>query len=95
MAANNIDRLVAAMQTLVTAMGAPPAAPQEALVVKIEPFYGDKQGPITWIEEFEKAATANNYTNDRKLQIVQAHLKGTAAIWLYERQQVNATNPTS
>ena len=52
---------------------------RESSVVKIDPFYGDEQDPISWIEEFEKAATANNYTDDCKLQIVQAHLKGTAA----------------
>lgn len=93
--------LAAQVQALVNAITALPAPaapvqqPRESSVVKIDPYYGDEQDPISWIEDFEKAATANNYTDARKLQIVAAHLKGTAATWFYDRQQNNATNPTS
>src|SRR3954462_11940050 len=89
--------LAAQVQVLVTALTAIPAPAahpqQESSVVKIDPYYGDEQDPISWIEDFEKAAIANNYTNARKLQIVAAHLKGTAASWLYNRQQNNLTSP--
>ena len=93
--------LAAQVQALVNAITALPAPaapvqqPREFSVVKIDPYYGDEQDLISWIEDFEKAATANNYTDVRKLQIVAAHLKGTAATWFYDRQQNNATNPTS
>ena len=94
--------LTAQVQALVNAINALPAPvippapqPRETLVVKIDPYYGDEQDPISWIEDFEKAATANNYTDAQKLQIIAAHLKGTVATWFYDRQQNNLTNPTS
>ena len=67
--------------------------PREATVIRIDPFYGDEQDPISWIEEFEKAAVVNNYSDARKLDIVQAYLKGTAATWLHERQADANTRP--
>ena len=82
--------LAAQVQALVNAITALPASaapvqqPCESSVVKIDPYYGIEQDPISWIEDFEKAATANNYTDARKLQIVAAHLKGTAATWFYD-----------
>ena len=78
----NLDPLVYAMIALVTAMQAQQAAGhslRESNVAKIDPFYDNEQDPISWLEEFEKACTANNYTNARKLQVVQAHLKSTTA----------------
>src|SRR3954468_8992947 len=88
--------LTAQVQVLVTALTnllVPNAPPQrEFSVVKIDPYYGDEQDPISWIEDFEKAAIANNYTDARKLQIVVAYLKETAASWLYNRQQNNLTS---
>ena len=84
--APNLDPLVHAMTALVTTMQAQQAAghpPRESNVTKIDPFYGNEQDPISWLEEFEKVYTANNYTDARKLQVVQAHLKSTATTWLY------------
>ena len=98
MAAPNLDPLIQAMTRLVTAMQAQQALaspPRESNVAKIDPFYGNEQDPISWLEEFEKACTANNYTDNRKLQVVQAHLKSTAATWLHGRQSNAATNPTT
>jgi hypothetical protein len=58
---------VQALVNAITALPAPiaPAVqpPREASVVKIDPYYGDEQDPISWIEDFEKAAVANNYTD--------------------------------
>jgi Ty3 transposon capsid-like protein len=96
--AGNIS-LTGQVQALVNAINAipvpnlQPVPPREASVVKIDPYYGDEQDPISWIEDFEKAAIANNYTDARKLQIVVAYLKGTAASWLYDRQQSPLTRP--
>jgi hypothetical protein len=79
------------LATAIQAQANTPATQREANLVKIEPFYGDDQDPIGWIEEFEKAAIANGYTDARKLQIVQAYLKGTATTWFHERQNNPAT----
>src|SRR3954468_16820436 len=82
------------VQNLVNALRGLLAAPaRKTSVVKIDPFYGDEQDPISWIEEFEKAAVANNYSDARKLDIIQAYLKGTAATWLHERQADANTHP--
>jgi hypothetical protein len=54
---------VQALVNAITALPAPVAQPRESSVVKIDPYYGDEQDPISWIEDFEKAATANNYTD--------------------------------
>ena len=93
--AQQFNNLINQLTVLGNALQPGPQAAREASVVKIDPFFGDEQDPVSWIEDFEKAATANNYTNARKLQIVQAYLKGTATTWLYKRQQSPATNPTA
>jgi hypothetical protein len=54
---------VQALVNAITALLAPVAQPCKSSVVKIDPYYGDEQDPISWIEDFEKAATANNYTD--------------------------------
>src|SRR4051812_11021907 len=87
--ATNIGSLVTQITNLVNVLNAQQNAVQllcEVTVIRIDPFYGNEQDPITWIEEFEKAAVVNNYSDARKLDIVQAYLKDTAAIWLHERQ---------
>ena len=97
---NQLDQVILGIGNLVNAMQqhqqAPQAArPREISLVKIEPFYGDDQDPIGWLEDFEKAAITNGYTEARKLAIVRAYLKGTAAAWLTQRMQDPATNPTT
>ena len=76
-ACNNLSD---AIQLQVNA-GHPPPPHREVNLVRISEFDGTTD-PITWIEDFEKAATANGFTNARKLAIVGAYLKGTAADWL-------------
>ena len=88
---NAIIQQLGNLATAIQAQANAPATQREANLVKIEPFYGDEQDPIAWIEEFEKASAANGYTDARKLQIVQAHLKGTATTWFYEQQSNPAT----
>ena len=94
-----LGQLTAAIQAQVAA--AVPAVPggpivpavRETSFVRIDPFYGDSQDPISWLEDFENAATANGLTDNRKLQVVPAYLKGAAATWFAERRADPATAP--
>ena len=94
-----LGQLTAAIQAQVAA--AVPAVPggpivpavRETSFVRIDPFYGDSQDPISWLEDFENAATANRLTDNRKLQVVLAYLKGAAATWFAERRADPATAP--
>ena len=55
---------------------------REQTLITVEPFKGDgSQDPYTWITEFERAAQANQWENDRKLQLASVYLKGIAADW--------------
>jgi hypothetical protein len=72
-----LGQLVQAIQQQV-AQGHPPAPVRECNLVKIDSFDGTSDH-ITWIENFEKAATANGLIDDRKLAVVPAYLTGTAA----------------
>ena len=74
-----LGQLTAAIQAQVAA--AVPAVPggpivpavRETSFVRIDPFYGDSQDPISWLEDFENAATANRLTDNQKLQVVPAY----------------------
>src|ERR1041384_5122395 len=60
---------------------------REQTLITIELFKGDgSQDPYTWITEFERAAQANHWENDRKLKLASVYLKGIALI---------STNPYS
>jgi len=55
----------------------------EKNLIKIEPFKGDgTQDPIDWIKEFDRAATANNWSANRQLALAKAYMKGIAAEWV-------------
>ena len=70
-AADAINALATALQT-----------GREQTLITVEPFKGDgSQDPYTWITEFERAAQANHWENDRKLQLASVYLKGIAADW--------------
>jgi len=96
MANNQLDQVITGIANLVAAMQLQPqpaAQAWEVSLVKIELFYSDDQDPIGWLEDFEKAAIANKYSKARKLAIVRAYLKGTAAAWLAQHMQNSATTP--
>ena len=61
------------------------------------PFFngGTHEDPINWIDEFEWSANANNITNERKIEIVPAYLRGVAATWFQQRKLTNQNWPTS
>ncbi|KAG9287211.1 hypothetical protein G9A89_008841 [Geosiphon pyriformis] len=44
-------------------------------------FKGDAQDPIEWLNDFEKAATANQYDNEYKFQIIGGYLQNSLATW--------------
>ncbi|KAG9290615.1 hypothetical protein G9A89_011578 [Geosiphon pyriformis] len=53
-------------------------------------FKGDAQDPIEWLDNFEKAATANQYDKKYKFQIVGGYLQGSPAIWFLQETDANA-----
>ena len=59
--------------------------PKESNIIPVKPFFGnDDEDPTDWIRNFEIAAEANNWTNERKLKIVPGYLQGLAAYWFEE-----------
>ncbi|RHZ80128.1 hypothetical protein Glove_139g98 [Diversispora epigaea] len=54
---------------------------RELNLIPYPDFYGSDQDPIIWIEEIKKAFMANEVQNNRKINIVLPHLKGSTATW--------------
>src|SRR6185437_4530635 len=53
-----------------------------SILLRIEPYLGDgTQDPYTWIESFEKAASANKWNAMRKREVLPAFLHGVADEW--------------
>ncbi|KAG9302190.1 hypothetical protein G9A89_020624 [Geosiphon pyriformis] len=50
---------------------------------------GDAQDPIKWLDNFERAATANQYDDKYKFQIVGGYLQGSPATWFSQETNVN------
>ncbi|CAG8831827.1 54_t:CDS:1, partial [Gigaspora rosea] len=43
-------------------------------------FYGtDDKDPFEWLDDFEKVAKANNWTEERRVKIASGYLKEIAA----------------
>ena len=54
----------------------------EKTLITVPDFYGDgTQDPADWLKEFRRAATANRWSNERKLQLAPVYLKGVALDW--------------
>ena len=79
----NFQQLVNGLNNLVNALG---QGNREAKYAKITDFYGDTQDPVGWLQDFENACQANAITDNRKMQIVGAYLKGAAATWLSNKR---------
>ena len=91
------NNLLTQLGALITAIqGQQPAngEQRELNIVKIQPFSGESDDPISWIEDFEAAANANGWSTARRLQVVPAYLKDAAAQWLQEQKSDDATRPT-
>ena len=41
-------------------------------------FFRGNQDPMEWLEEFNRSARINQYTDEYKLQVVSGYLQGTA-----------------
>ncbi|KAG9303272.1 hypothetical protein G9A89_013598 [Geosiphon pyriformis] len=50
----------------------------------------DAQDLIEWLNDFERAATVNQYDNEYKFQIVGGYLQGSPAIWFLQGTDANA-----
>ena len=57
------------------------------------PTFSGNEDPVAWLDEFNRAANANNMSDTRKLQIVSAYLRGIAANWYQQAIQVNNNWP--
>ncbi|KAG9293895.1 hypothetical protein G9A89_019233 [Geosiphon pyriformis] len=75
--------ILAALQGIQTALGRRNNTP---LLL----FRGDAQDPIEWLDDFERAATANQYNEEYKFQIVGGYLQGSPAIWFSQETDANA-----
>ncbi|KAG9293570.1 hypothetical protein G9A89_005573 [Geosiphon pyriformis] len=53
-------------------------------------FRDDAQDPIEWLDDFERAATANQYDDEYKFQIVGGYLQGSPATWFSQKTDANA-----
>src|ERR1051326_5088013 len=59
-----------------------PAGACELFLVKVDDFSGKTdEDPFEWIDQFERAATANRWGDGRLLAIAQGYFKGAAADW--------------
>ena len=85
MAQQNPVNLIAALVGALQAQNLNMGPPRETNIVKISTYDGTTD-PTTWLEDFESAATANNLTQARKLQVAPAYLKGIAEAWYRDRQ---------
>ena len=81
-----MDNLLAGLNNLTQALTAQAAAignqpapvPRTLNLVKIEPFFGDSQDPIGWLEDFENATNTNGMNDTDCVRIVAVYLKGSA-----------------
>ncbi|KAG9306121.1 hypothetical protein G9A89_016025 [Geosiphon pyriformis] len=53
-------------------------------------FRGDAQDTIEWLDDFERAATANQYDDEYKFQIVGGYFQGSPATWFLQKTDANA-----
>ena len=54
---------------------------REYTLVKVDFFTGNGDDPVEWLELFEKAAQANNWDEERQLQLAPTYLRKTADGW--------------
>lgn len=81
----NATAILAALQAIQGSLG-------RRNVATLPIFKGDLQDPVSWLEDFERAATANHYSDDDKFQVVGGFLQGSAATWYTEATAQGANN---
>ncbi|KAG9297187.1 hypothetical protein G9A89_019468 [Geosiphon pyriformis] len=52
-------------------------------------FRSNTHNPIEWLDDFERAATANQYNDKYKFQIVGGYLQGFPATWFSQETDAN------
>ena len=89
MAVNNMDQnadaILASLQAIQQSLG-------QRNIATLPQFKGDLQDPVTWLEDFGRAADANQFDADYKFQIVGGFLQGSAATWFSEVTAAHAHN---
>ncbi|KAG9297929.1 hypothetical protein G9A89_018757 [Geosiphon pyriformis] len=75
--------ILATLQSIQTALGQRNNTP-------ISLFRDDAQDPIKWLNDFERATTANQYDDEYKFQIVGGYFQGSPAIWFLQETDANA-----
>src|SRR2546421_2225151 len=91
----DINRTYQHLTTAIQNMPAPVNAPaRELSIVKITDFSGkDDEDPHEWMDNFERAAAANQWAQDaRKLAIVTGYMKDAAAAWATAAMAPTAQN---
>ncbi|KAG9301453.1 hypothetical protein G9A89_018125 [Geosiphon pyriformis] len=53
-------------------------------------FRGNAQDLIEWLDDFKRAATANQYDNEYKFQIIGGYLQDSSAIWFLQETDAGA-----
>ncbi|KAG9299270.1 hypothetical protein G9A89_013918 [Geosiphon pyriformis] len=53
-------------------------------------FRDDTQNPIEWLDDFERAATVNQYDAEYKFQIVGSYLQEFFATWFLQKTNTGA-----
>ncbi|KAG9288531.1 hypothetical protein G9A89_015737 [Geosiphon pyriformis] len=53
-------------------------------------FIGDVQDPIKWLDDFKRAATANQYDEKYKFQIIGGYLQDSPTTWFSQETDANA-----
>ncbi|KAG9297816.1 hypothetical protein G9A89_000121 [Geosiphon pyriformis] len=75
--------ILAALQDIQTALGRRNNTP-------LPLFRNDAQDLIEWLDDFERAATANQYDEEYKFQIIGGYFQGSPAIWFLQETDANA-----
>ena len=71
----------------------PGGGARELSLIKVDDFYGkDNEDPHEWLDQFKRAATANQWPEDRLLDITKGYLKGAAGDWVKAATAANANN---
>ena len=88
------DAALQAAAQAMTALAGALGQGSEKTLITVPDFYGDgTQDPADWLKEFRRAATANRWSNERKLQLAPVYLKGVALDWYQAlNPQPNAFN---
>ena len=81
MADNNFDQRIGFLLEALEKMNEKKTNHWEYSLIKIEPFDGEGMDPVEWLKNFEKAAQANNWSEERQILLAPTFLKKTADRW--------------